>query len=76
MSSLSATASSYCETEGELHWAVKSCPLEDERNLRVTTQTVLSYADCENTLCPVVTESNSPFEATGCNYRRPQCLFQ
>lgn len=76
MSSISASASSYCEAEGELQWAVKSYPLEDERNLRVTTQTVLSYAGCENTLCPVVTESNSSFEATGCNYRGPQCPFQ
>lgn len=76
MSSLTALASGYFEGEGELHWVVKFAPLEDERNLRVPTQTVLSYEGCENTLCPVVTESKSPFKATGCNYRGVQCLFQ
>lgn len=76
MSSPSALASGYDEVEGELHWAVKFSPLEDERKLRIITPTVLSYEGCGNTLCPVATESKSPFEATGCNYRGLQCLFQ
>lgn len=71
----SALASGYHKEEGELCWVVKFSYLGDERNLRVT-QTVLFYEGCENTLCPVVTESKSPFEATGSNYRGLQCFFQ
>lgn len=56
--------------------AVKSYPLWDERSLSVATWTGLSCKACENTLCPVGTESKSPSEATGCHFRELQCLFQ
>lgn len=75
MSSPTTLASGYHKEEYELHWAVKFSYLGDKRNLRVT-QTVLLYEGCENTLCPVVTESKSPFEGTGSNYRGLQCFFQ
>lgn len=77
LQSLSALPSNYCERRWvNFSFAVKFYPLWDERNLSVITWTVLSCKACENTLCPVGTESKPPFEATGCHFSELQCLFQ
>lgn len=75
--SLGALPCNYCDRWWvNYSFAIKFYPLWDERNLSVRTWTVLSCKACKNTLCPVGTESKSPFEATGCHFSELQCLFQ